>query len=252
VVGYYDGGRGFLLSVGVFTTIDAPDALATWAYGINDIGRIVGSYRPNNSNLFIGFQYDISSQTFTAFQYSQNTLTTALAINNAGTIVGVIQKPESNSAVGFVLDGATYTKTAAPKATHTNLTSINNSGESMVVATNNSGDLRSFLLKQGKLVRLDTPHNVEPFWINDLDVITGAYTRPAGQAHGFVYQNGVHQSLTFPASTSTVAIAMNNSGEVVGFFYDVSGNLHGFRWTPPADTSTNSTHKRSNQTDGAQ
>jgi probable HAF family extracellular repeat protein len=51
---YYDGSgnggnHGFLLSGGTYTTLDYPGAIsphgtsATWAYGINDLGQIVGT-----------------------------------------------------------------------------------------------------------------------------------------------------------------------------------------------------------------
>ena len=236
VVGYYDG-SGFLLSGGIFTTIVYPGALATFAYGINDQQQIVGQLRPNNSNQFIGFLYDIPSQTFSTFQYSPDTLIYPLAINNAGTIVGTIQRSGTNSTIGFELNGITYTKIVPPDAAQTGLTAVNNVGECLGITTSKSGTRDSFLLKGGKLVKLDSPNNVFPYGINDLDELTGSYTRLGQESGGFVYKNGVHQSLIFPGSASTVATAINNSGEVVGFFYDAAGNLHGFLWTPPGDAA---------------
>jgi uncharacterized membrane protein len=48
IVGTYDAGgvtRGYLLDKGTLTTIDVPGSIATYAYGINAGGRIVGRYR---------------------------------------------------------------------------------------------------------------------------------------------------------------------------------------------------------------
>ena len=47
VVGRYwdlNGGYGYLLDKGLFTTIDFPGAWSTDAYGINDRGQVVGGY----------------------------------------------------------------------------------------------------------------------------------------------------------------------------------------------------------------
>jgi probable HAF family extracellular repeat protein len=40
-----DGLRGFLLSAGLYTPIDFPDAVVTLAFGINDDGIVVGTYQ---------------------------------------------------------------------------------------------------------------------------------------------------------------------------------------------------------------
>jgi probable HAF family extracellular repeat protein len=48
---------------------------------------------------------------------------------------------------------------------------------------------------------------------------------------GFVYQNRVLQTLSFPGSITTVAAGINAKGEVVGYFIDSSDVAHGFLWT---------------------
>jgi probable HAF family extracellular repeat protein len=37
--------HGFLLDDGIFTTIDVPGATLTQAFGINELGQIVGRFR---------------------------------------------------------------------------------------------------------------------------------------------------------------------------------------------------------------
>src|ERR1700690_2721154 len=39
---------------------------------------------------------------------------------------------------------------------------------------------------------------------------------------------GVYTSIGFPGAISTVAFGINNSGYVVGEYFDISGNRHGF------------------------
>jgi len=45
--------QAFLYDVGVFTTLEVPNAVASQAYGINDRGQIVGFY--GDSSGFRGF-----------------------------------------------------------------------------------------------------------------------------------------------------------------------------------------------------
>jgi uncharacterized membrane protein len=74
IVGVYGDGitnHGFLLSNGVFTTLDYPGATDTVALGINDKGQIVGTYD--------GFSYG-----FLAHPSPEPTSLTLLGIGGAG------------------------------------------------------------------------------------------------------------------------------------------------------------------------
>jgi hypothetical protein len=54
LVGSYTSGRvdyGYLLSGGVFTTIDFPRSTSTAVHGINDSGQVVGNYQSNGAEL---------------------------------------------------------------------------------------------------------------------------------------------------------------------------------------------------------
>jgi hypothetical protein len=78
--------HGFLLSKGVFTSIDVPGAYYTIAWGINNSGEIAGWYGLTASDSH-GFIY--SKGTFTTFDYpggySQNYVAD---INDSGVIIG--------------------------------------------------------------------------------------------------------------------------------------------------------------------
>ena len=226
------GNHGFLLRGGVFTALDVPNASYTSAIGINDIGQIVGQ---GDSS---GFLYDIQTQTFTTFRYSQSSYTSAFAVNNAGTIAGAIGKLANNTSVGFEFDGTTYTIIKAPGASKTFLSAVDNLGEAMVSGQTASGVLSYYLFSQGRLTRITNPSSLEPWGINDTNTIAGTRTiHQYTEYAGFVKQGAARQSLTFPASTSTFALSVNNAGVVVGYFYDASGpsGVHGFMWTPPGD-----------------
>jgi len=52
-----------------------------------------------------------------------------------------------------------------------------------------------------------------------------------GTYHGFIYQNGVFNSLDVPGASLTDARGINDAGQVVGVVYDSNGNEHGFAYS---------------------
>jgi probable HAF family extracellular repeat protein len=77
--------QGFLLDDGIFTTIDVPGATFTQAFGINELGQIVGSY-VDVSGAECGFLLDKGS--FATIDIPGATHTDANGINNRGQFVG--------------------------------------------------------------------------------------------------------------------------------------------------------------------
>jgi hypothetical protein len=71
--------------------------------------------------------------------------------------------------------------------------------------------------------------------INDNGDVAGVYTNPAnGNTDGFLLRHGQFTDLSVPGSSSTMALGVNNSDEVVGVFVPTSDSnaLEGFTWTP--------------------
>jgi uncharacterized membrane protein len=77
--------HGFLLSGGVFTTINGPDASGTEAYGINNSGQIVGNYTDSEIN----YGFLLSGGDYTTIDVPGASYTTIFGINDAGQMVGV-------------------------------------------------------------------------------------------------------------------------------------------------------------------
>jgi uncharacterized membrane protein len=53
---------------------------------------------------------------------------------------------------------------------------------------------------------------------------------------GFFYSNGVYTTLDYPGATQTVAQGINDLGQIVGYYVDDRGGLHGFIATDPPET----------------
>jgi parallel beta-helix repeat protein len=65
------------------------------------------------------------------------------------------------------------------------------------------------------------------FAMNDAGVMVGAYPTPTGR-HGYVYRDGQFTTITYPGAPITVAVGLNNAGEIAGSYQDASAKWHGF------------------------
>src|SRR5262245_62836905 len=97
--GMFTGGHGFLEVSGVYSTLDDPSALDTFAQGINNTGQIVGYYV--NVSGTHGFLLSGGSYT-TLDGPPAATETSAEGINDAGQIVGYDNDDISSTAHGFL------------------------------------------------------------------------------------------------------------------------------------------------------
>ena len=70
-----------------YTALDVPGATATYGYGINDAGQIVGSY-VHSQSVFSGFLLDVDG-SYTPINVPGAYQTWAYGINGSGQIVGV-------------------------------------------------------------------------------------------------------------------------------------------------------------------
>ena len=127
--------HGFIWRNGVFitTSINVPNddpVLGTVAFGINDVGAVVGNYVDARDHIRHGFLRS-SSGDFTTFDGPGAVLTIAEGINNAGTIVG-LYVDDKDAVHGFVLKNGNFTTVDVLKEhnpQHTEIYSINAIGE---------------------------------------------------------------------------------------------------------------------------
>ena len=86
---YFDASgnqHGYLLQGGIYTTLDNPDAVWTFPFGINNRGQIVGTYGSADGD---NHGFLLSVGVYTTYDFpgtSQNVLT---GINNSGEVSGV-------------------------------------------------------------------------------------------------------------------------------------------------------------------
>ena len=219
-----------------YTTLDNPQAgqfvygKYTFAYGINDLGQVVGSYDVvtglGGGTGYYGFVYD--SGTYSSFGAGYVEGTDLFGINNSGSFVGQYND-FSGLSHGFIYINNTLTEINDPlSVSHayngtwpgqfsTSVKAINDYDEVVGYYYNDSG-YYGFLYSDGLYTTLNDPLATNGTFansINDADQIIGYYENASG-AHGFIYINGTYNTVDDPSGTNTMLIAINNNGQIIG------------------------------------
>jgi len=229
--------HGYLLSGGVFTSINYPFAPGgTFADGINNAGQIVGS----GGNASLG--YLLSGGVFTPINYPGSPATGAFGINMSSDIVGAYYDA-SHDEHGFLLSGGTYSPPIDCPGSfpYTVSFDINDSGDIVGVCSTGAGG-HGFLLHSSVFTPILPPGalGAEAIGINNSGEITGFYSTPGNpnRAYGFLFSGGQYTTINFPGADNTQIAGINDAGQFVGVYIDSSGVRHGFLATPTPEPGT--------------
>jgi len=104
----YAGTHGFVASGNSFISIDHPDATATMAWGINDGGKVAGSYQspPQNGVIYSHGYVRSSNGSFTTIDYPGVKSAGLTSVNNKGQVAGFYDDAAGEHA--FVYDGQNF------------------------------------------------------------------------------------------------------------------------------------------------
>jgi PEP-CTERM motif len=119
----------------------------------------------------------------------------------------------------------------------TQVTGINNAGTTVGFWADANGANSGFVNQSGVFTNINNPFtNSTPavnqlLGVNDNNNAVGFYNDAGGNSHGYTYNIGTtaFTAVNDPLGVSTTAAAINNNGDVAGFFVDkVTGVTHGF------------------------
>jgi probable HAF family extracellular repeat protein len=163
----------------------------------------------------------------------------AFDMNSSGEVVGYYYNGLDHQEHGFLYSGGTYTILDDPGVATFPL-GINANGDVVGWFNDRTGD-HAFLYSGGTYTTLkDLGYNTFAEGINKSGQIVGYYQLDVSanfQNHGFLYSGGTYITLddpfasnSYPSSTAngTIPSRINDEGQVVGHYYDSSGNVHGF------------------------
>jgi probable HAF family extracellular repeat protein len=225
-------GYAFVLDNGVFTTIDAPDAVGgTFALDINDEGRLVGAF----DVVAHGFLQDRRGNVTTIDHPDAIAETVLSGINRRGQIVGAILDA-TDTFRSFLYDKGRFITIEVPGALGSGANKINDGGQvvgaySTLTSLNHAFPARGYLWDQGVVTNIDFPgaRHTNPADIDNHGQIVGTYQDAAGVSHGFLRDvEGNYTTIAVPGAASTTIGATNDRGQMVGEYRGTDGKLHGF------------------------
>jgi len=175
-----------------------------------------------------------TSYTYTTINYPGDTFTQLLGINNGGFIAGY-HNFAANSGFTYEESSKTFTTENVTDSQQTQVIGINNQGfktDGFFVSA--AGVTEGFTYYQGVYTPVNFPGSAfnQLLSQNDHGQAAGYYSLSASGAPDtpYVYDEfgGIFEVINIPNSTNAQATGINNSSEVVGFFVDATGAMHGW------------------------
>jgi probable HAF family extracellular repeat protein len=238
IVGSFDDSvatHAFLLRDGQFTAFDVPGATITQAKCINAREEIVGYFFDADFNLH-GFYF--YRRHFKTIDIPFSSETRAEGINDAGAISGEYVDQDGNEH-GYLLHEDKFETFDVPNSFSTDIWMVTNDGWFAGDFSDPVTVLAYLRTRRGNYLTLAYPGAAADAArsINDRHEVVGRWDDHSvppvelfctTQCHGFYWSDGEFQSIDVPGATSTVALGINNRGQIVGRFVDSAGNDHGF------------------------
>jgi len=219
------------LEITDFTSFNDPDSIngGTYAVGINNHGAIIG-----NTNTQLAFLYQ--GGHYTTLNPPNATGTYPSGINDRGAIVGIYEDANGYY-YGFLDQGGNYTTLNDPSSIstgYTNPSAINDRGDIIGNYIDVNSNIDGFLDQGGNYTTLKyNPNDVFTYLsgINNHGEIVGYDFNGTN----FIYQNGNYTAL----SINGLANAINDKGQIAGYYGDANGNIHGFIYQEGTSTTVN-------------
>jgi hypothetical protein len=231
-----------------FQTLDnAKDLTFNQLLGINDFGVIAGYFgsgmagHPNKGYVLLP-----NHKTYINENFPGSVQTQVTGLNNNGVTVGFwaptnLGTGDANH--GFVEAGGRFRTADDPAAsaagtTVDQLLGVNDADVAVGFYTDANGNTHGYEynIAANRFSTVTDPAapsaSLTAAAINDRGDVAGFYANPAnGTTDGFLLSHGRFTDLAVPGAASTTALGVSGSDEVVGFYTDAAGNMHGFTWT---------------------
>jgi probable HAF family extracellular repeat protein len=252
--------HGYRWKNGRFARFNGPRGTGASITDINDRGDMVGAYPVDPGNPSAGLRgFLLRNGRYTTFSACGALFTVPFDINNRGQIAGTaFDDPALQQAYGFLLargaDGPA-TRIHIPGAASTSVYGLDDRGRLLGVYENPVAARRAAGTSGGQpaapraLARTGAQEGDE-MTVRTLTlrhglaaaaavalaaIVATSSTLAAGEPTspspivGFVLDHGRFRTIEHPdAATTTLAFGINNRGQIVGYYDDADGRLHGF------------------------
>ena len=229
-----------------YITLDVPGSASTNATGVDANSEVVGSY-VDASGITHGFIYSGGNIIHREGNYSTldpagATYTSAQGISAYAQVVGIFRDALGTTR-SFIYSRGEYTTLAVPGATYTYANGISTDGQVVGTWLDSLGKTHGFVFSEGNYTILDVPgaNYTSALGISSSDQlgnssssqVVGNYSYDPTSSNGngefgFIYSGGQYKTLTPPSAKSTHPIGINDSGQVIGNYWDASNILINF------------------------
>ena len=213
------GGKGSQLA-------SLPSGDYSEAFGINDVGEIVGS--SNTASTLRATRWNGGSPAPLSLPAGR-TASEAFAVNNSGTVAGYVSGAPGMQASLWANDGSVQLLGTISNGETSQATAVNTQGDA-AGWTQKNGIARAFLWTAGTMNFLPGGSASRANGINDSQEVVGACTGPEGDRACLWGKDGLVQLGTLPGGDYAEAFDINNAETVVGSA-DTSLGLRAFVWT---------------------
>ena len=195
-----------------FVSFSVPGSTYTVAYGVNNLGEIVGAFV--SGGVGFGFLRDASGR-FRKISVPGSSFTIAQDINDLDEIVGWYGLPNGPTQ-GFIEHHGVYTTLSYPGAVTTAVDGINNAGD--VVGVYQTPTQHGFIYTHGEFQTIDPPGSVGTLVekISNTGEIVGAYNLSSTEGSGFTLSNGIFSDINYPGAVGTQVVGVNDQGDLAG------------------------------------
>jgi probable HAF family extracellular repeat protein len=226
--------NGLVFRNGVGHIVQAPGAVDTEFYQVNNAGKVAASFY-GQDGIYHAAVFDTRSASWTYLPDIAGAFhNLAGGINNHGLVIGNTFDANFTHADGWTWNGSQYSFFDVPGADPTTggtiTYSVNDRGQIVGYFTDSNGDFHGYLKTGSIFTQIDFPGGSQTiaYGINDAGVVVGRYVDSADVRHSFLWQDGVFTPFDLSFGTGTRVTGINDRGDLVGFFSDEQGKLHGF------------------------
>ena len=210
-----------------YNTVDPPDAIDIWIYGIAESGLIWGEYERSDGT-YHSFVKD--DDNYTVIEHPDAVYTEIYGITESGLIWGGYER-SAGTHHSFVKDGDNYTVIEHPDAIETWINRITESG--LIWGDYYDSDWKRYdFVKDGDNYTIIEYPNAIDTWINRITesgLIWGGYERSDETYHSFVKDGDNYTVIEHPdAIIETWINGITESDLIFGSYYDSDWNYHYF------------------------
>lgn len=229
-------------TAGTYQDANVPGSVQTQATGINDAGDVTQFWSDTNTGTDANFgSIRIPDGAFFEYLSLNDPLVSGtpfvdqvLGVNKAKIAVGFYNAGGNAHGYAYNLASGALLPININNAVAVTATGINNVNTVSGFYLRTTGFTHAFLtpLNGGKPIdfKFGTAKVTQFFGVNDNGIAVGSFAGNDNIPHGLIYdqKNGKAVQLDMQGvTTGTVLNGLNNKNQIVGFYTDAAGNVHG-------------------------